>query len=500
MKKKTIGSHVIDAISTIATENNISKSLLFSAIENAFVMGAQKKYGTNVNMIARCDRITGDVKLFRILNVVSEISDRAKEIDLTRAKKINKNVAVGDDIEEEIPSGDFDRVIVKKMSDVINSCVINAKKEQEYEIYHKRIGQIVHGSVKSISPREIIVWIGQTEAKMDIRDTLPNERFNLGDKVIACIQNVNQDMNNPQVCLSRKSNQFLECLFKNEVPECEDGLINIVSIAREPGFRAKVAVASGDSRTDPVGACIGPKGVRVKSIMEELRGEKIDIIEYSQDMELFVQRAIIPARPSGVFVNHNLKSVDVVVDEENLSLAIGRKGQNVRLLSRLTGYKIDVMLESERQDRSAKKFAEIAERISTQLNLDEIVGQVLVASGFGKTEDIANAEIDTLAAIEGFDSDVANVIKNRAIEYINHINESQDSQINELGMSPEVFELPILTKTMLVTLGQNDIKTVTDIADLASDELVEILGGEEVISEKDAGDVVMIARKFVYGI
>jgi len=499
MKKKILGSHVIDAVSTIASENNINKEVIFNSIEEAFVSGAQKKYGNNVEIIAKCDRVFGNVKVYRVMSVVDEVKDRSREFDILRAQRIQKNAKIGDSIEEEIPSGDFDRVIVQKMGNIINSSVRDAKKEQEYDLYIDRVGEMLQGTVKSISPREIIIWIGSTEAKMDVRDALPNENFNLGDRINACIQSVNRDSVNPQIILSRKSNEFLEALLKAEVPECEDGLISIVAIAREPGFRSKIAVMSGDSRIDPVGACIGPKGVRVKAIMEQLKGEKIDIIEYSQDIELLMQRAIIPAKVLQIIINNSAKSADIIVDEENFSLAIGRRGQNVRLLSKLTGYKIDIMLESQKQERAAQKFNAIAQKISECLNLDEIVGQVLVASGFGIIDDVANAEISTLSAIEGFDRDVAEVIRSRAIEYINHLNEDQDSKIKMLNIASDVLELPILTKDMIIKLGESKIITVQDIADLASDELVEIIG-EDSISENDAGDIVMIARRYFYGI
>lgn len=499
MKRSDSGNNILDAIENIRIENGVSKEIIFSAVEQAFLAGAQKRYGTQCDINAYIDRNTGNVRIYRILKVVDNIEDLATEIEIQNAKKIKKDANVGDIIEEDMPPVHFDRLIAQKMSDIITTTIKNAEKETEYDLYADRVGELVSGTVKKISPREMLIWIGKTEASLNMKHTLPNERFAIGDKVTACIQDVRRDNVNPQIVLSRSSQEFLRAVMANEIPEIYDDLVKIVSISREAGFRSKVAVMSSDSRLDPVGACIGPRGSRIKAVMELIKGERIDIIEYTNDIEIFIQRAISPAKPTSVNVNSKTNIAEIIVDQTNLVLAIGRKGQNVRLASKLTGYKIDIILDTEKQEKMMAKFNLATAEIAEQLNLDEIAAQVIVASGFYTIESIANANINEIAKIEGFDEETAEIVHSRAVEIVNSANQEYKSEIAELGIHSDLLELPVLTKEMILTLGRAEIKTITDFADLASDELVEILG-EDKIDEEEAGNLVMIARRYVYGI
>ncbi len=497
--KKNLDSHIIDAVNMISAESNIGKEEVFHAIESSFVAGAQKKYGHNADLIARCDRKTGQINIYRVMEVVDTVLNNAREIELKRARRTKADVQIGEKIEEEIPC-EFDRNIVQKISGTIYSTIKESKKQQEYNIYKSKIGALVSGSIKSISPREIILLIasGTVEAKMDPRNTMPNERFSIGDHISAAIVDVKSDPSGPQVILSRKDEKYLVALMRQEIPEINDDLVTISKVAREAGHRSKVVVMSADSRLDPVGACVGGRGSRIQGVMKHLAGEKIDIIEHTNDIETLVYRAITPAKPTQVIVDHTKKVVEVIVDDLNFSLAIGKRGQNVRLVAKLTDYTIDVMLESQRQEKAAKRFNDAAIKISSLLNLDEIVGQVLVASGFTRIEHIAGANLESIAKIEGFDPEVAEVIIARSIECVNQLNANQDSEIARLEIEKEMLDLPILTKDMMIFLAKNGIKTIQDIADLASDELVELL--EDELSENEAGEVVMIARKYCYNI
>ncbi len=499
-KVKSIGSDILDAVENIRIESGVSKEIIFAAVEEAFVAGAEKKYGTQCKITASVDRNNGNVRVCRILSVVDEVVNRATEIELIGAKKIRKDAALGDVIEEELPPVHFDRLIAQKMSGIITGTIRNAEKEGEYEAYQDRVGELISGVVKKISPREMLVWIGKTEASLNMRHTLPNERFSVGDKVTACIQDVRRDNVNPQIVLSRSSGEFLFSALRNEVPEVADDLIKVVSIAREAGFRSKVAVMAVDSRLDAVGACIGPRGIRIKAVMEVLKGEKIDIIEYTNEMDVFIQRAISPAKSMGITINHKTNVAEIVVDSANFSLAVGRRGQNVRLVSKLTGFKIDIILDTDKQEKMMQKFTDATAVVAEKLNLDEIAAQVIVASGFHTIESIANANLKDIASIEGFDDEIAEVVRQRAIECVSSSNEEYQEELTKLGVHSEILELPILTKEMVIALGNAGIKSINDFADLASDELVELLGGEDILSEEEAGNLVMIARRYVYNI
>lgn len=495
MNRKALDSHIIDAVNMISNESGVSKEDVFHAIEESFITGAQKKYGHASLLIAKCDRNTGEINLYRRMKVVEEVENNSIEIDFKRAKKIKSDIKIGDEIQEEIPCN-FDRNIIQKISGTIYSTIKSSKKQKEYDMYKDRVGDLVAGSIKSISPKEIIIWLSNhgVEAKMDSRQAMPNERFSIGEHISAVISEVRQDQHNPQIILSRRDEKFLIAVMRQEVPEIADELVTIVKVAREAGQRSKVVVSSIDSRLDPVGACVGGRGVRIQGVMKALGGEKIDIIEATSDVESLIYRAITPARPTQVIVDHVKKVAEVIVDDTNFSLAIGKRGQNVRLVAKLIDYTIDIMLESQRQEKAAKRFNDAAVKISNLLNLDEVVGQVLVASGFTRIENIAAARIEEIAKIEGFDADVAEVIIARSIECVNQMNATQDKEIATLGIEKSILDLPILTKDMIIHLAKNDIKKISDIADLASDELVEFFNGD--LSEYEAGEIVMIARKF----
>jgi N utilization substance protein A len=440
-------------------------------MEDAIQKAAKSRYGSENEIRAEIDPRTGEIRLTRLLEVVDKVSFEATEISVKDAKRRNPEAEVGDFIAEPLPPLDFGRVAAQNAKQVIVQKVREAERDRQFDEYKDRIGEIVSGIVKRVEYGNVVVDLGRAEAVIRRDETLPRELYKLGDRVRAYVYDVRRENRGPQIFLSRTRPEFMVKLFAQEVPEIYDGIVEIKSVARDPSSRAKIAVTSKDSSIDPVGACVGMRGSRVQAVVNELQGEKIDIIQWSPDAATFIVNALAPAEVAKVVLDEDSERIEVVVPDEQLSLAIGRRGQNVRLASQLTGWDIDILTEAEESERRQKEFADRTNTFVNALDVDEMIAQLLVSEGFTSVEEVAFVDAAEVAAIEGFDEATAEEIQSRAREFL----ERQDAEMTEkrraLGVDDELAEVPDVTSGMLVALGENGIKTVEDLADCATDEL-----------------------------
>ncbi len=456
----------------VAREKTIDKEVVIAAMEEAIQKAARSRYGAENEIQAQIDRKTGEIQLFRILEVVETVEDPALQVDLEEARRRKPDAQVGDFLAESLPPMDFGRVAAQTAKQVIVQKVRDAERERQYNEFKDRVGDIISGVVKRVEYGNVIVDIGRAEAILRRDQLIPREHFRNGDRIRAFIYDVKREQRGPQIFLSRTKPEFMAKLFMQEVPEIYDGIIEIKSVARDPGSRAKIAVVSRDSSIDPVGACVGMRGSRVQAVVAELQGEKIDIIPWNENAASFIVNALQPAEVAKVVLDEDAERIEVVVPDDQLSLAIGRRGQNVRLASQLTGWDIDILTEEEESARRQKEFTERSELFMRALNVDEMVGQVLASEGFTSVEEVAYVDPDEIASIDGFDSDTAQEIQARAVEYLERIEKELDDRRRELGVADELREIPGITTAMLVSLGEDGVKTVEDFAGYAVDDLV----------------------------
>ena len=457
----------------VASEKMIDKSIVVEALEEAIQRAARARYGAENDIRAKLDTQTGDLRLWRVVEVVEEVEDYFKQVDLKQAEKLQKGSAVGDFIVDPLPPVDLGRIDAQSAKQVIFQKVRDAERERQYEEFKERAGEIITGVVKSVEFGHVVVDLGRAEGVIRRDQQIPREVVRNGDRVRALIMKVQRENRGPQILLSRAHPDFMKKLFAQEVPEIYDGVIEIKAAARDPGSRAKIGVISYDSSIDPVGACVGMKGSRVQAVVQEMQGEKIDIIPWSEDTATFIVNALQPATVSRVVIDEEEGRIEVVVPDDQLSLAIGRRGQNVRLASQLTGRGIDIMTEAESSEKRQKEFVERSEMFQQELDVDETLAQLLVAEGFSELEEVAYVDPSEIAAIEGFDEDLASELQNRAQEALERREEANRTERRELGVEDALAELPVLTEAMLVVLGKAGIKTLDDLADLATDELIQ---------------------------
>jgi N utilization substance protein A len=469
------------AIATsVATEKMIDKSIVIEAMEEAIQKSARNRYGAENDIRAKLDPRTGDLRLWRVVEVVEEVEDYFKQIDLKAADKLQPGAKVGDFLVDPLPAVELGRIDAQSAKQVIFQKVRDAERDRQYEEFKDRAGEVITGVIKSVEFGHVIVNLGRAEGVIRRDQQIPREVPRVGERVRAWIMKVERQNRGPQIFLSRAHPEFMKKLFAQEVPEIYDGIIEIKAAARDPGSRAKIGVISRDSSIDPVGACVGMKGSRVQAVVQELQGEKIDIIPWSEDTATFVVNALQPATVSRVVIDEEESRIEVVVPDDQLSLAIGRRGQNVRLASSLTGSAIDIMTEAEASEKRQKEFAERSKMFEEELDVDETLSQLLVAEGFSELEEVAYIDIAELAAIEGFDEELGQELQSRALEALERREEAQREERRGLGVEDDLAELPHLTEAMLVTLGKAGIKTLDDLADLATDELIaKKRGGEQ---------------------
>src|SRR2546423_5897981 len=491
----------------VAREKSIDKSVVIHAMEEAMQRAAKSRYGAENEIRVEIDAKTGETHISRYLHVVDKVENDKTEISVTDPRRRNPAAQVGDIIAETLPPIEFSRIATQAAKQVIVQKVRDAERERQYDEYKDRIGEVVHGVVKRSEFGSVVVDLGRAEGVVRRDEMIPRESFRNGDRIRAYIYDVRRETRGPQIFLSRTHPQFMARLFAQEVPEIYDGIIEIRAVARDPGSRAKIAVISKDSSIDPVGACVGMRGVRVQAVVQELQGERIDIIPWNADPATFIVNALAPAEVSKVVLDEETRRVEVVVPDDQLSLAIGRRGQNVRLASQLTSWQIDILTEQEESERRQKEFAERTQLFMEALDVDETIAQLLASEGFSSVEDVAYVPVHELAEIEGFDEDTAQELQTRAVGHIEEKNAALDAKRRELGVEDDVTDVEGLSPAMLVKLGENGIKTLEDLAGCASDDLlgyVENKGNERVrvpgaldgfeLSADEVNGIIMQAR------
>ena len=494
----------------VAREKSIDRNIVIEAMEDAITKAAKSRYGAENDIRCEIDPKTGETKLTRVLTVVEQVENDATQVTLAEAGRRNPDAKVGDVIAETLPPLDFGRVAAQNAKQVIVQKVREAERERHHNEYKDRVGEIVNGTVKRVEYGNVVVDLGRAEGIVRRDEMIPRENVRLGDRIRAYIYDVRREQRGPQIFLSRARPEFMSLLFRQEVPEIYDGIVQIKSVARDPGSRAKIAVISKDSSIDPVGACVGMRGARVQAVVGELQGEKVDIIQWNQDAATFIVNALAPAEVTKVVLDEDSNRIEVVVPESQLSLAIGRRGQNVRLASQLTGWDIDILTEQEELERRQKEFTERSQLFMEALDVDEVIAQLLATEGFETVQEVAFVDTSEIAHIEGFDEDTANEIQTRAREYLEKQEAERDARRKELGVADELAAVPGVTTAMLVAFGENDIKTVEDLAGAIPDDLIGwterskerdaepvrhkgVLDGSE-IGRKEAEDMIMAAR------
>ncbi len=455
----------------VAREKAIDRGIVIAAMEDAIAKAARSRYGAETDVHAEIEPKTGDLRLTRHMLVVEAVENPSNQITLEGARKHHPAAQVGDTIADPLPPLEYGRIAAQSAKQVIVQKVREAERDRQYAEYKDRIGDIVNGIVKRVEYGNVVVDLGRGEAIVRRDEMLPREVFRNGDRIRAYIYDVRREPRGPQIFLSRTHPQFTAKLFAQEVPEIYDGIVEVKAVARDPGSRAKIAVISRDSSVDPVGACVGMRGSRVQAVVNELQGEKIDIIPWSPDIATFVVNALAPAEVAKVVLDEDKERIEVVVPDQQLSLAIGRRGQNVRLASQLTGWDIDILTEQEESERRHAEFESRTKIFVEALNLDEVVGQLLASEGFGSIEELALVDEKEIAGIEGFDDDTARELQERAKEYLDKLESELDAKRVELGVEDAVKEVPGVTTKMLVALGENGVKTVEDLAGCATDDL-----------------------------
>ena len=487
---------LLQVAEAVAREKMIEREEVLEAMEQAIQKAGRAKYGLEKDIRATIDRKDGRVKLERFTEVVEAepVESEATQIPLRIALKIKPGIQLGEFIVDPLPPIDFGRIAAQTAKQVIVQRVREVERRKQFEEYKDRVGEIINGTVKRTEYGNLMVELGRAEALLRRDETIPREAFRNGDRVRAYIYDVREEPRGPQIFLSRTHPGFLAKLFAQEVPEIYDGIIEIKAVARDPGSRAKMAVISRDSAIDPVGACVGMRGSRVQAVVAELQGEKIDIIPWSQDQATFIVNALAPAEVSKVVLDDEGRRVEVVVPDDQLSLAIGRRGQNVRLASQLTRYDVDILTEAEESERRQEEFRRRTGLFVEALDVDDVIAGLLVQEGFGSIEDIVQAPDEELAEIEGFDESVAAELKRRAETFIEKRDAEMDEKRRSLGVDDVLMDVGGFSPAMMVTLGEKGVKSLEDLADLAGDELVEILGAE-ALDEETANAIVMEARR-----
>ncbi|MBL0848722.1 MAG: transcription termination/antitermination protein NusA [Candidatus Liberibacter ctenarytainae] len=456
----------------VACEKSIDRDVVLSAMADSIQKAARSLYGTMSDIRAEIDSETGNISLCRLLEVVEVVENYSCQIPLQLAREHDPDVEIGGFISENLPPIDFGRVAVQSAKQVIIQKVREAERDRQYLDFKDKVGEIVSGTVKRVEYGNVIVDLGRAEGVIRRDEVISRENIRQGDRVRSYVYDVRREQRGPQILLSRTHPQFMVKLFSLEVPEIYNGIVQIKAVSRDPGSRAKVAVSSSDSSIDPVGACVGMRGSRVQAVVGELQDEKIDIIVWSPDPASFVVNALRPAVVTKVVLDEDVRRIEVVVPREQLSLAIGRRGQNVRLASQLTGWGIDIITEEEDSISRHKEFNERTQFFMQAINVDEIIGHFLASEGFSDVEELASVSLSEIASIEGFDEETASEIQGRAREYLDNLDATMAQKIKDLGVSEELYDIPGVNAKIMVALGENDIKTVEDLAGCSVDDLL----------------------------
>ena len=484
---------LLQVADAVARDKNIDRDEVLEAMEQAIQKAGRSKYGHEHDIRAHVDRKTGEIMLARYLEVVEVVENEATQIPLATALRKKPDAQLGEFLVDPLPPIDFGRIAAQTAKQVIVQKVRDAERQKQFQEYKDRTGEISNGLVKRVEFGNVVVDLGRAEALLRRDELIPRETFRTGDRVRAYIYDVRSEQRGPQIFLSRTHPQFMAKLFAQEVPEIYDGIIEIKSVARDPGSRAKIAVLSHDSSIDPVGACVGMRGSRVQAVVAELQGEKIDIIPWSGEPATFVVNALAPAEVSKVVLDDENHAMEVVVPDDQLSLAIGRRGQNVRLASQLTGWSIDILTEAEESERRTEEFRSRSKMFIDALDVDDVIAHLLVTEGFSSVEEVAFVPVEDLTGIEGFDETIAEELQSRARVFLTEQDERYDQMRKDMGVSDELAAIDGLSPALVVKLGHRGIKTLDDLGDLASDELIDIVGKDQLDGEQ-ANAVIMAAR------
>lgn len=485
---------LIQMADALAHEKNITKEDVLDAMEQGISKAGRSKYGPEYDIRTKINPTTGVIQMARYLTVVEEVEDEFTQVALIDAQKKDKTLKIGDEIIDPLPPMDFGRIAAQTAKQVITQKVREAERMSQYNEMKSRKGEIVSGIVKRVEGGNLIVEINRAEALLRRDELIPRESYRIGDRLRAYVLDVRPEIKGPQVFLSRSHPQFLEKLFTAEVPEIYEGTIEIKAVSRDPGSRAKIAVWSKDNTLDARGACIGMRGVRVQAIVQELQGEKIDVVQWSSDPATFIVNALAPNEVLKIIIDEESKNVEVVLSEEQLSWAIGRRGQNIRLISQLTGWHIDMMNEAQESEHRLNETKERVDLFMRALDIDDMMAHLLIQEGFSRVEDIAYIQLEELANIEGFDDALAEELQNRAKAYLIVEQDNLEKQVKELDIETDLKNFEGLSLNMLVKLGKNNVKKLDDLADLSSDELIEIVGSD-IVDEKTANTIIMKARE-----
>lgn len=478
----------------VAREKNIDRETVILAMEDAIAIAARKKYGAERNIKVDINRKLGDIKITRITDVVELVENEMQQINLADAQARDKNLKIGDQIIDDLPPIDFGRIVAQTAKQVIVQKVRDAERERQFDEFKDRVGEIVNGVVKRVEYGNVTVDFGRAEAVIRRDELIPRETFRKDDRIRAYIYDVRREKTGPQVFLSRTRPEFMAKLFMQEVPEIYDGVIEIKAVARDPGSRAKIAVMSNDASVNPVLSCVGVRGSRVQAVVSELQGEKVDIVEYAEDPATFVVNALSSAEVSKVVIDEDNNRIEVVVADDQLSLAIGRRGQNVRLASQLTGWSIDILTEEVESERRTQEFNKLSGMFIEALNVEEVIAHLLVTEGFTSIEEVAYVPVEDLAQIEGFDESIGEELRNRAAEFIEQQTAENEAKLKELGVEDALMKLEGLTLEQVKKLAENGIKTMDDFAGLATDEFFEIVEKSD-LDEDTVSAMIMKARE-----
>ena len=466
---------LLQIIDAVAREKGINREYVASAIEQAIQVAGRRKYGQKHNIKAEIDRRTGEVQLSRFYQVVENVENEYTEISLKDAKEINPEIEIDGFISELLPPIDLGRVAAQAAKQVIMQKVKDAERERQYEEYKDRVGQIMNGVVKRVEYGDVIIDFGRDEALLKRNSQIPNENFKHGDRIKVLIEDLNRLSKSHQIIASRTSDQFMAQLFAQEVPEIYDGVIEVKSVAREPGSRAKIAVFSTDNSIDPVGSCVGVRGSRVQAVIAELQGEKIDIIQWSADPAIFIVNALAPAEVTKVVIDEDTGKAEVVVPTEQLSLAIGRRGQNVRLASRLTRWNIDVMTEEQESKKRIEEFTSATKQFMETLNVEEVIAQLLASAGFSNVRELAFASIKELSSIDGFDDEISEAIIARAKDHVTHHDKEIIDQLNKMGVEQGLINFLGMPYEDYLKIAEIGVKSLDDLGEVTANELLSVL-------------------------
>ena len=489
-----IRHEILQVAEAVAREKNIDQEEVITAMEQAIQSAAKVKYGLENDIRVSINRKTSEITVSRYREVVEELEEEGREILLKDAKLYNPDVKVGEFIIDPLPPINFGRGEAQNAKQIIVQRVREAERSRQFNEFKDRVGEVVNGVVKRAEYGNVLLDVGgRAEALLRRDEMLPRENYRPGDRIRAYIIDVREEPRGAQIFLSRAHPQFMAKLFTQEVPEIYDGIIEIKAVARDPGSRAKIAVATKDNSIDPVGACVGLRGARVQAVVGELQGEKVDIVPWSEDTATFIVNSLAPAEIAKIVMDEDAGRIDVVVPDDQLSLAIGRRGQNVRLASILSGWDINILTESDDAERREKEVAELTVLFGKALDVDEMIAQLLINEGFTSVEDLTLVPLDELARVEAFDEELASEIQNRAMAFVEEEEKALDKKLKDLKVTDDLLAFDMFDKKMILTLAENDVKSRDDLADLAGDELVEILG-DKVLDLESANAIIMEAR------